>query len=184
MIADHSRALVATHNLTRKCFRRTRDFLLLTSDEGVVSGLVSVFQADSRGVAVTPRPPSDRIVLGPDSSRAAVEALLGEARSSIRILDHKLSDAGIHAILRDRRRRGVGVEIESGRGAGGLRPHGRLILIDGALAVLGSFALSAASLDSRREVAVIVRRPELVAKLERHFDKMVSHPLKQMDAAA
>ena len=32
MVADGKAAIVATQNLTRKCFNRTRDFLLVTQD--------------------------------------------------------------------------------------------------------------------------------------------------------
>ncbi len=54
------------------------------------------------------------------------------------------------------------------RDAGPLRPlraHGKLLLIDDRAALIGSLALSPASLDRRRELAVVVRDPRLVAAL-------------------
>ena len=44
------------------------------------------------------------------------------------------------------------------------------MVIDEAIAVFGSFALSASSLDGRREVGIVIRTPELVAKLNRQFE--------------
>ena len=107
----------------------------------------------------------------PEGSRERIEQLSASAKKSIRILDHKLSDPGVLAILRDRTRNGVDVVVENGAGTPGKTPHGRLIIIDDAVAVFGSFALTAKSLDTRRELAVIINEPELVAKLARQFEK-------------
>jgi phosphatidylserine/phosphatidylglycerophosphate/cardiolipin synthase-like enzyme len=168
IVADDKAAIIATQNLTRKCFKRTRDFLLVTQDAPIVSMLSQTFRADLEG---KPAPSTYRLILGPEGSRERIEQLLGSAQSSIRILDHKLSDPGVLAILRDRARRGVDVVVEDGKGVLGKTPHGRLILIDGSVAVFGSFALTQKSLDTRRELAVVIDEPELVAKLEGQFEK-------------
>ena len=39
MVADRNAALIATQNLTRKCFTRTLDFLLVTQDAIIVAAL-------------------------------------------------------------------------------------------------------------------------------------------------
>jgi phosphatidylserine/phosphatidylglycerophosphate/cardiolipin synthase-like enzyme len=168
MVADES-ALIGTCNLTRKSFRRTRDFLFVTRNAGVVGDLADLFERDSSRAAAAS---TARLIVGPEGSRAWMERLLSSAQTSIRIVDHKLSDRAILAILRDRRRHGVQVEIQ-GSGSDGLKPHGRLIIVDGAVAVFGSFALSARSLDSRREVAIVIEQPDLIRKLEREFGKAV-----------
>jgi phosphatidylserine/phosphatidylglycerophosphate/cardiolipin synthase-like enzyme len=168
MVADGKSAIVATQNLTRKCFNRTRDFLLVTHDAAIVGTLEETFRADLYG---TPAPSTQRLILGPEGSRERIEQLIGSAMTSIRILDHKLSDPGILAILRDRVRNGVDVAVENGAGRADQTPHGRLIIVDDAIAVFGSFALTAKSLDTRRELAVVVSETELVAKLARQFEK-------------
>lgn len=168
-VADDRAALAGTFNLTRKCFRKTRDFLLVTRDAGIVAGLAALFRADALGGTI--QSGGGRLIVGPDHSRERIESLLAGARYSIRILDHKLSDPGILAILRDRRRNGVEVTIQRGAMAGALTPHGRLIVVDRAIAIFGSFALSQKSLDARRELAVAIDDPQLVAKLDRQFDK-------------
>jgi phosphatidylserine/phosphatidylglycerophosphate/cardiolipin synthase-like enzyme len=168
MVADGRSALIATQNLTRKCFRRTRDFVLVTRDAAIAAGLKATFRADLDG---KPAPSTERLILGPEGSRERIEQLLGSAKKSIRILDHKLSDPGVLAILRDRARKGIEVAVEKGNEMTGKTPHGRLIIVDGAIAVFGSFALTSQSLDTRRELAVIIEQPALVAKLERQFEK-------------
>jgi len=171
MVADEAQALVGTLNLTRKCFRRTRDFVLNTADPAVVTGLAEMFRADSSAVVLRREQRSERLIIGPDDTRQRIETLLGGAKRSIRILDHKLSDPAMLAILRDRQRKGVAVEIERGDRHDSLAAHGRLIVIDQATAIFGSFSLSARSLDERRELAVVIQAPELVTKLQRQFEK-------------
>ena len=46
IVADQGPALVASLNLTRKCFTSTVDFVVTTHDPGVVSGLTRLFDAD------------------------------------------------------------------------------------------------------------------------------------------
>jgi phosphatidylserine/phosphatidylglycerophosphate/cardiolipin synthase-like enzyme len=174
MVADERSALIGTLNLTRKCFRRTRDFLLETSDSDAVSSLVALFRGDMRGAPPPAAALSRRLIVAPNDARVRIEALLANARRSIRIMDHKLSDPGILAILRDRQRHGVSVEVQQTDPAGTLVPHGRLVVIDSSIAIFGSLALSAKSLDGRRELAVVIQHPELVAKLDRQFDKDVA----------
>lgn len=171
MVADGRRALIGTLNLTAKCFRRTRDFMLVTDDAEVAQRLTAMFRADAAGMVGGREAACDRLIAGPEMARARVEELLRGARRSIRIMDHKLSDEGVLALLRERQRAGVSVEIQSGDGGGEYVPHGRLIVVDGRVAVFGSFSLTQKSLDMRRELAVMVTRPELVAKLEKQFSR-------------
>jgi cardiolipin synthase A/B len=168
MVADEQTAFIGTANLTRKSFRQTRDFILVTSERKAVQGLVELFRGDSAGTGSSA---CESLIVGPQGCRASIEQLLGSARSSIRILDHKLSDRRILAILAERERKGVRVEVYRGSAADPLKPHGRLIIVDRQTAVFGSFSLSEASLDGRRELGVAVRRAALVEKLERQFEK-------------
>jgi phosphatidylserine/phosphatidylglycerophosphate/cardiolipin synthase-like enzyme len=184
MVADDAAALIGTLNLTRKCFRRTRDFLVITHDRAVVAGLAAAFRADAQGVPMETLASDARLILGPESARERIESLLGSARQSIRIMDHKLSDPAVLAILRDRRRHGVNVEIHNGSHGDELNAHGRLIVVDGAVAVFGSFALSPRSLDARREAGIIIEDADLVSKLNRQFDKLALKPAAASAAAA
>src|SRR5215468_9883337 len=52
---------------------------------------------------------------------------------------------------------------------GHLRSHGKMMLVDGEQAIVGSLALTALSLDFRREVALLVDEPSAVAELDQLF---------------
>ena len=117
MVADDTRCLIGTLNLTRKCFRSTSDFLMLSDDPALVSSLAALFHADTRGSAIE-TPANGRLIVGPEQAREGIEAVLSGAKESIRILDHKISDPGILALLSERERKGVRVEIERGGASG------------------------------------------------------------------
>jgi cardiolipin synthase A/B len=173
LVADQGPALVTTLNPTRKCFTRTWDAVIVTHDDEVVRSLLHLFQADSAGRAPSLGPRfSRRLIVGPERARPDVHALIGGARRSIRILDHKLSDPDVVALLRERRAAGVTVTVIGNSLAGPLDPHGKLIIIDEARAVIGSLALSTLSLDFRREVALIVEDGAAVRRLNLAFQEL------------
>jgi phosphatidylserine/phosphatidylglycerophosphate/cardiolipin synthase-like enzyme len=170
LVADDDLAAVASLNFTRKCFRDTCDFVITTRDRGVVQGLQSLFEADRRPGRISfSECITGRLIIGPERARAGVAALLAEARRSIRIIDHRVRDPWMLALLESRRAEGIAVET-LGRGAlGNLLSHGKLILIDNAAALAGSLALSTRSLDLRRELAIVVRDPHCVRRLNGLF---------------
>jgi phosphatidylserine/phosphatidylglycerophosphate/cardiolipin synthase-like enzyme len=173
LVADEGPAMVATLNPTRKCFTRTWDAVLLTSDAGVVASLLHLFDADSAGrPPVLDHPFSRRLIVGPEHARRDVHALIAGARHAIRILDHKLSDPGMVALLRERRAAGVAVTVLGAELPGTLQPHGKLLIVDDALAMIGSLALSTLSLDSRREVALTVDDPVAVRRLVIAYEEL------------
>jgi phosphatidylserine/phosphatidylglycerophosphate/cardiolipin synthase-like enzyme len=175
LVADQGPALVTTLNPTRKCFSRTWDAVLITHDAAVVRSLLHLFEADASG-----RTPSlgkrftRRLIVGPERARPDVHDLINGARRSIRILDHKLTDPAVIALLRDRRASGVAVTVIGKALAGPLRPHGKLMIIDETRAMIGSLALSTLSLDFRREVALVIDDTAAVRRLNLAFDDLVA----------
>ena len=169
LVADDGPAIVASLNFTKKCFSRTLDALVITYDPAVVSGLREVMAADC-GLQPTLASLAPRLIVGPERARAQIAALLGGARSSIRLLDAKLSDPAFVALLAERRAAGVRVEVLDGKRYGDLKSHGKVCLIDDRVAVVGGLALAAMSLDFRREVAIVVDAPEAMADVRRFLD--------------
>ncbi len=173
LVADDATAVITTLNPTRKCFTRTWDALLITQDPSVVKGLLTLFKADAAGVPLPPRrPPGRRLIVGPERSRAEIRGLIESAKHSIRILDHKLSDPDVVALLRERRAEGITVSVLGKHPMGGILPHGKMMIIDEARAVLGSTALSTLSLDFRREVSVVIHEPALVKQLNMSYQQL------------
>jgi cardiolipin synthase A/B len=175
LVADDATAIITTLNPTRKCFTRTWDAVLLTEEPSVVKGLLTLFKADAAGVPLPSRRPlGRRLIVGPERSRAEFRALICSAKHSIRILDHKLSDPDLVALLRERRTDGITVTVLGKQPMRGVEPHGKMMIIDETRAVLGSTALSTLSLDFRREVSVVVHKPALVKQLNLSYQLLAA----------
>ena len=173
IVADASLALIASLNFTRKCFSDTCDFVLTTRDSDVVGGLRSLFEADCNPSGASfSECISDRLIVGPERARAGVAGLLLEARRSIRVIDHRISDPWMVDLLKSREAEGIDVETLERRALGDLLSHGKLILVDDDAALIGSMALSTPSLDLRRELAIVIRDPQCVRKLSGLFRKL------------
>jgi phosphatidylserine/phosphatidylglycerophosphate/cardiolipin synthase-like enzyme len=104
----------------------------------------------------------------------AVQALLGDARDHIRILDHKLDDPGVKRLLQQKAREGVRVEHLANRRVGRRDAHGKMTIVDGRVALVGSLALSATSLGLHRELSLLVHEPAAVRRLEAFFDDVTA----------
>jgi cardiolipin synthase len=183
LVADDGPALVASLNFTRKCFRKTLDAIVLTHDPDVVRGLRALIAAD-RTRAPLPALP-ERLIVGPERARQQLTAIVERARASIRIIDAKLSDPDLVTLLKARQAAGLPVEVYSSKRLTGLRSHGKLILVDDRLAVVGSLALAAISLGFRREVAIVVDEPSAVADVRELFQSLEAPaPLGRLDTGA
>lgn len=169
LVADDGPAVVMSLNFTRKCFESTIDALVITHDPAVVDGLRRLQAADREGAPI-PRNLPERLIIGPERARRQLTALIEGARSSIRVIDVKLSDPDLMTLLEARRREGITVDVHTAKRLNGLRSHGKLMLVDDRIAVIGSLALATLSLDFRREVALVVRDPMAVAVVARLFD--------------
>jgi len=170
IVADQGPALVASLNLTRKCFTSTVDFVVTTYDPGVVSGLTRLFDADcGKSEVPLPRGLSKRLIVGPEDARSQFTALIEGARRSIRLIDPDVTDPAIVARLKAKGAAGVEVSLLSRGNLHGMTPHGKLLIIDGVTAVIGSVSLSALSLDFRREVAIVVDDAGCIARLNTLF---------------
>jgi cardiolipin synthase A/B len=163
LVADDGPAIVATLNFTKKCLRKTCDALVVTHDPAVVSGLRALWTADCARSEM-PDDITERLIVGPERARRQFTALLDRARESIRLIDAKLSDPDLVSLLNTKRAAGIDVEVFSGKRAGALKSHGKILLIDDRTVVVGSLALAALSLDFRREVAIVVDEPTAVAE--------------------
>jgi phosphatidylserine/phosphatidylglycerophosphate/cardiolipin synthase-like enzyme len=168
LVADEGPALIASLNFTRECFAKTIDAVVVTHDADVVSGLRALLAADS-GHAPMPDGLSSRLIIGPERARRQFTAIIERASSSIRVIDPKASDPALMTLLQVRRAAGVHVELYDMKRLCGLRSHGKIMLVDDSLAVIGGLSLNPMSLDFRREVAVTVTEPSAVAEIANLF---------------
>jgi phosphatidylserine/phosphatidylglycerophosphate/cardiolipin synthase-like enzyme len=175
LVADDGPAVVASFNFTRKCFERTCDALVLTHDPEVVEGLRALMAAD-RDRRPLPATVSPRLIIGPERARQQFTALIEQAHSSLRLIDPKLSDPDLVTLLNARHGAGLTVEVFGSKRLGNLKSHGKILLIDDRIAVVGGLALAAISLDFRREVAIVVEDPVAVAEVKELFQTIDAMP--------
>jgi hypothetical protein len=142
--------------------------VVITHDPEVVSSLRRLIVTDRDAVAA-PDALSRRIILGPEAARQQFTSLVREARSSILLIDAKLSDPDLLALLDERRAAGISVRVHGEPRVGALKSHGKIMLIDDVRAVVGSLALTALSLDFRREVAIEITDPAAVSDIQSLF---------------
>ena len=173
LVADEGPALVASLNFTRKCFAKTIDAVVVTHDPAVVSGLRDLLVADC-GHAPMPEQLPPRLIVGPERARRQFTTIIEQAASSIRLIDRKASDPALMTLLQARRAAGVRVELYDAKRLCGLRSHGKIMLIDDRLAVIGGLSLNPMSLDFRREVAITVTDPSAVAEVANLFARVSS----------
>ena len=171
LVVDDTLALVSSANPTLKCFEKTCDFVLETRDDAVISSLTQLFDQDAASPASSlPAGLSPRLIVGPQTARTAYRRLIAGATQSIRIVDHRVTDPDMVHLLEERQAAGIGIIIY-GRGAvNGHKSHGKMMLIDGSRAVIGSISLSPPSLGKRRELAAVIDDPECVACFEHFLD--------------
>jgi cardiolipin synthase len=173
LVADDGPAIVASLNFTKKCFNRTCDALVVTYDPDVVSGLRQIMAADRDGGSI-PELLSPRLIVGPERARQQFTDLIEQARSTICLIDAKVSDPDLVTLLKRRKADGVKVAIADAKRFGHLKSHGKIMLVDDEVAVVGSLSLAALSLNFRREVAITVDDPEAVREVGRLFETIAS----------
>ena len=175
IVADEGPLLVASFNLTRKCFHDTCDFAVVTHDPAAVADAWRLFEADlARQTLPAAAAHRSRLVVGPEWAGDAVREMLAGARRGIRIIDHKFDDPRVRRLLAAKIREGVHVEHLGQRVIDGQTAHGKITIVDGRVALVGSLALSAASLGLRRELGLLVREPAAVARLDSYFTRVAA----------
>jgi cardiolipin synthase A/B len=173
VVADHGPLLVASFNLTRRCFTSTCDFGVVTYDPQAVTDAWRLFDADlARQLVPSSFGRESRLVVAPEWAGTTVRQLLAGARRHIRIIDHKLDDLRVRRLLARKEREGVRVVHVGTRVVGDHEAHGKLTIVDGRVALVGSLALSATSLELRRELSLLVHEPEAVRRLDAFFRRV------------
>jgi phosphatidylserine/phosphatidylglycerophosphate/cardiolipin synthase-like enzyme len=185
IVADDC-ALVASANWTHKCLERTCDFALITSDLGAVRALAAVFAVDCKEEALASDLLHERLIIGPENARPRLTALLESARRRIEIVDPKLTDPDMLRLLDQRRRAGVRVTCHEGDRVGPLVAHGKLMVIDDRIAVVGSLSLSPMHLAFRRELALTTRDGAVITSLRRFLNTLAGskHAGRKASSAA
>lgn len=176
MIVDGRTLHVNGFNLTWADLSHSRSFAAVMTSAPLVKEALRLFEADLGRQPYTNA--NARLVVSPETSRAALGAFIAGARKQLLIYDPNISDKRMLRLLEERAKAGVDVRILGKRSRRGLnlhkfpgkRLHVRAILRDGRRAFIGSQSLRALELDDRREIGVMIDEAAAVKKLVTVFE--------------
>lgn len=180
---DNSVCSVMTLNLTSRYYVNTRDFAVTDSNPADVASVEATFTADFDGTPTTP-PTGTDLIWSPGSS-AGLTSLIGSATSELLVYNEEMSDPAMVASLAAASRRGVvvkvvmtdqsswkpefstltaaGVQVRVFHGETPIYIHAKMIVADRREAFIGSENFSRASLDTNRELGVVLSDPAVVS---------------------
>jgi phosphatidylserine/phosphatidylglycerophosphate/cardiolipin synthase-like enzyme len=201
MVVDGATAFVKSLNWATKNLTMTRDYAVVTVHRGEVGEVIECFEADWHRETFEPGRKS-RLIWCPERGRGQFCRFIDRARHRLFIQNERFQDAVIIERLVRAVRRGVKVHVMArlphtlGRdklveGVGGLRImddvgikvhnlkhlklHGKMLLADGAAAIVGSINFAPGTFDRRRELAIEVRDGDVVDRLQKVADHDWEH---------
>jgi len=193
MVVDEAQAFVMSLNWETRNVSETRDYAIVTRHPHEVAEIIECYDADWKRTAFTPHPDSALIWCN-SNGRERFAHFIDRAQHSLWLQNERYQDAVIIERVVRAARRGVkvhivarpphtlkaekliegvgGLRIMSDVGANvhklkGMRLHGKMLLADGARAIVGSVNLAPGSFDARRELAIEVDDAHVVGPLER-----------------
>ena len=211
LVVDDAAAYVMSLNWEKRNLRKTRDFAVVTTERDEVDEVAACFDADWARVPFAP-PAASPIVWCNRNARERFAQFVDAATSMLWLQNERYQDPVIVERIVRAARRGVDVRVLARRphalkeaklveGLAGLRTmqdagvkvhrmkglklHGKVMVADGARAIVGSVNLTPGSFDARRDLAIEVDDPAVVAPLTRvaREDWSNSLPLDLSDRA-
>lgn len=193
MTIDEAEAFVMSLNWETRNVTETRDYAIVTKHPKEVAEVIACFDADWTRKTFTPQEGSALIWCN-TNGRERFAHFIDRAEHSLWLQNERYQDAVIIERVVRAARRGVKVHILARpphtlkeekliEGVGGLRImadvgakvhklkglrlHGKMLLADGARAIVGSVNLAPGSFDARRELAIEVDDAHVVGPLEK-----------------
>ena len=209
MVVDDGVAFVKSLNWATKNLTVTRDYAIETNHRHEVEEVIGGFEADWERRAFDPGS-AGRLIWCRGNGRDRIARFIDEAKHTLFVQNERYQDSIIIERLVRASMRGVKVHVMAlpphslkkaklVEGVGGMRImddvgvkihklrklklHGKMLLADGARAIIGSINLAPGSFDDRRELAIEVHDAEVIERLDsvaRH-DWENSHPLDLSD---
>ncbi|HZD47713.1 MAG TPA: phospholipase D-like domain-containing protein, partial [Silvibacterium sp.] len=191
MVIDDEIAYVKSLNWQTKNLTETRDYAVVTNHKHEVDEIIECFEADWGRTAFTPGDHS-HLIWCVGNGRQRLGQLIDEAKHSLWLQNERYQDPVIIEHIVRAKERGVKVHVMARpphklkkdkliEGVSGLRIlqdvgikihklkhvklHAKVLLADGARAIIGSINLAPGSFDSRRELAIEVRDKDVVDRI-------------------
>lgn len=185
VIVDGTSAWIMTMNLTYTSPTANREYLAYDTDADDVAEAEQIFEADFANSGITP---AGKLVVAPATARDPLLALVNGAVTSLDVEGEELSDDAIVSAIVAAHDRGVAVRVVLSDDtpsasqsnavqtlvADGIEVrklstpyvHAKTMVADGTLAYVGSENFTANSLDSNRELGLIVAAVSEVDKID------------------
>jgi cardiolipin synthase A/B len=209
MVIDDAIGFVESLNWETRDLTQTRDYAIVTDDAHEVAEMALAYAADWNRDKFTPNPDS-RLIWCPNNGRERIAKFIDQAQHSLFLQNERYQDMVIIERLVRAQERGVKVHVLARaphtlkvdklvEGVGGLRImhdvgvkvhtlrglklHAKMLLADGARAIVGSINLAPGSFDARRELAIECDDEHVVKRLAHtaKHDWEGSHPLDLTD---
>lgn len=179
MIVDRKELYLLAFNFTHLDIDHSRSVGLITNQRKYVEEAIKLFEADAKRQSYTPSLPA--FVVSPVNARHQLSEFIKSAKKELLIYDPEISDPSMLRLLQERSKAGVEIRIIgrlkranlglAARAMPGMRLHTRTIIRDGHQAFIGSQSLREVELSSRREVGMIFRDRQIVARLRKLFEE-------------
>src|ERR1022692_1515067 len=193
LTADNATSVIMTLNLVAEDFPGTRDFAVIDTRRADVAAIVSTFNADFAGRALTPPDGAD-LVWSPTNAQASTLSVINGATRTLAVEDEEMDDPAVTGALAAAAGRGVDVTIimtadsewdaafaelaHAGAhirlypdDSGALYIHAKAIVADAGLpgqqVLAGSQNFSVASLSYNRELGILTRDPAVAAAVSK-----------------
>ena len=209
MVVDDETAFIKSLNWATKNLTVTRDYAIVTSHKHEVDEVIAGFDADWHRKDFDPGQ-NAHLIWCRGNGRERIARLIDGAKHTLFVQNERYQDSVIIERLVRAATRGVKVHVMAlpphslkkeklVEGVGGLRImddvgikihklkhlklHGKMLLADGARAIIGSINLAPGSFDDRRELAIEVHDEDIVERLHQiaKHDWENSHPLDLSD---
>lgn len=201
VIIDGQTALISSGNYTLSALggsssAKDRDYLITDTNNADVQECINIFNADWNHT--TPQVSDPTLVVSPVNSRTKLMDIIQSAKQSLHLEEEEMDDTQIEQALIAAAGRGVSVELvvpASGPSSsviqqmtqggvkvtqlddqsGAVYVHAKIIIEDGTFAYIGSINMSTTSLDTNREIGVLVTNTTVIQRLEQTFETDFNH---------
>ena len=189
LTVDDATSVIMTLNLVTDDYGDTRDFAVIDTNRADVAAIVTTFDADFAGRAITPPDGAD-LVWSPTNAQASVMSIINGAKHSLAVEDEEMDDPAVTNALASATRRGVNVHVIMTAIPNGtprspiftagvyvrlyaddgssLYIHAKVIVADAGRSdqrvLVGSQNFSVASLDYNRELGILTSNPTVVSR--------------------
>lgn len=195
VVIDGSVVWIMTMNLTFSSPTSNREYLVVDDDPADVTEAETIFQADFTGQPAT----ASKLLVAPINARERLLALIAYATQTLDVEGETFSDVGLVAALQAAKGRGVAVRVVVSdqnfsqgmqmaigflKGAGipvsklaTPYQHAKAIVADGVVAYVGSENFTQNSIDSNREIGLLLTTDVALVSSTIDADFKASTPL-------